>query len=110
MTPVVSPQAVHEPRALTLCLIAHCLTDHVEPSAWSDKNPLSCEVYRRVASELALERYTPDGRFDRAECRLKLERVGPSHFLLQTSFRLGDALVATAVQHGILDFEELWQR
>lgn len=127
MTPVTETRE-GTPRALTFSLTAQ-----LDPAEPSDQDLLTCEAYRRVARELAfrlfetelqgalegglvpmagepgLEHHTLGGRFDRAVCRLKLERLGPSRFLLQTSFYLRGALVTTAVQHGVLDFEELWR-
>ena len=119
---------LNPPKAATLSFSSARTFDAATPS---DKDILTCEIYRRVTRELTstlfetelqaalegglapvfseatFEHYTFDGRFDHAECRLKLANLGPSRFLLHTSFYLGDTLVTTVVQGGAFAFEDL---
>jgi hypothetical protein len=55
--------------------------------------------------EEALATFDPRGRFDHAVSELRLNRLGPSRFLLQTFFYLGEQLVATVSECGKLAFE-----
>jgi hypothetical protein len=105
----------------------------VDPKSASDKDILSCGVYKKVAYllikqlfetqkllrdalqgglslhlyELDFEHFNLEGRFDRAICKITLPNRGPARFLLETHFFLGDALVTLAKQEGMLYFEEL---
>jgi hypothetical protein len=58
-------------------------------------------------TEVMLEHFDLEGRFDSVVCKLHLANRGPARFLLETRFFLGDTLVTFASQDGLLYFEEL---
>lgn len=102
------------------------LSARFDPAEQSDGDILTCDIYRHVARDLArfileaaspevaegslvpvfadaaLEHYSLEGRFDRAECRLELSGDAPAHFFLHTSFYLGDTRVTVAALQGAL--------
>ena len=88
------------------------LNSFVSPNDFDDEDLLDCTVYRNVAKELSkrlfeeqvvelavlehnlkpemnemnVQCFAAQGEFDQAVCRLRLNSLGPSKFLAQTSF------------------------
>ena len=104
------------------------LNSFVSPNDFDDEDLLDCTVYRNVAKELSerlfeeqvvelvlleqnlkpemnemkVQCFDTEGEFDQAVCYLRLNSLGPSKFLAQTSFYQEDKLVATVAHNGNL--------
>ncbi len=104
------------------------LNSFVSPNDFEDEDFLDCTVYRNVAKELSerlfeeqvvqldlleqnikpeinemkVQCFDAQGEFDQAVCCLRLNNLGPSRFLAQTSFYQEDKLVATVAHNGNL--------
>lgn len=60
-----------------------------------------------LLGDISLEHYALEGQFDRAVCRLKLNNLGASRFIVHTSFYRESSLITLAVQEGVSTFEEI---
>ncbi len=104
------------------------LNSFVSPNDFEDEDFLDCTVYRNVAKELSerlfeekvvqlavleqsikpvtnevkVQCFDAQGEFDQAVCCLRLNNLGPTRFLAQTSFYQENKLVAKVAHNGNL--------
>ena len=103
------------------------LTSFIGADTYRDEQFLSCEASRAESAKLAkrlfdeqivlrnaLEQlelhfhpmgvncFDVQGQFDHAVCLLRLNKLGPSRFLIQTSFYKDNRLICTTRQDGVL--------
>jgi hypothetical protein len=105
----VDPKEVND-KAIVSCAVYQYFTELLAKQLFKTEKILRDSLRGGLSvnfEDLKLEHYDLEGRFDKAVCTLTLTHRGPSRFLLETTFFLGDSLITAATREGVLYFEEL---